>query len=187
MDTTSPFKRGSTIVRSKDKWWTSNRNSKESSESQFEMLLDSLARRSKPTHWIGKRISLVGRRCCRKKESCRVYPLDGLTFPPLGNPPNRKVINVFQADFCRSVHPSLSNSSLVTLTFRPVQLRYNRTISKFGFAQLHEYVLKLIDAEKCPRLDETCPEVEKLDITKCFSGGISSCRHVSLQINVSSS
>lgn len=57
--------------------------------------------------------------------------------------------------------------------FRPVQLRYNRTIPKFGFAHVHEYVLKLIDADKCPQLDETCPEVEKLDITKCFSGTIS--------------
>ncbi len=31
------------------------------------------------------------------------FVLDGLTFPPLGNPPNRKVINVFQPDFCRFV------------------------------------------------------------------------------------
>jgi hypothetical protein len=54
--------------------------------------------------------------------------------------------------------------------FRPVQLRYNRTISKFGFDQLHEYVLKLVDAEKCPEMDEFCPEADKLDITKCLSG-----------------
>jgi len=80
---------------------------------------------------------------------------DGLTFPPLGNPPNRKVINVFQADFCR-----------------PVQLRYNRTVSMFGINELHEYVLKLVDANTCPEMDENCPEVDKLDITKCFSAEI---------------
>ncbi|CAF1519898.1 unnamed protein product [Rotaria sordida] len=78
---------------------------------------------------------------------------DGLTFPPLGNPPNRKIINVFQPDFCR-----------------PIQLRYNRTVSAFGFNQLHEYVLKLVDVEKCPEMNENCPEVDKLDITKCLSG-----------------
>ncbi len=54
--------------------------------------------------------------------------------------------------------------------FRPVQLRYNRTVSKFGFDQVHEYVLKLIDAQKCPEMDENCPEPDKLDITKCLSG-----------------
>jgi hypothetical protein len=54
--------------------------------------------------------------------------------------------------------------------FRPVQLRYNRTVSKFGFDQLHEYVLKLVDAKKCPEMDENCPEADKLDITKCLSG-----------------
>ena len=27
--------------------------------------------------------------------------VDGLTFPPVGDPPVRKVINVFQADLCR--------------------------------------------------------------------------------------
>ncbi|CAF2766529.1 unnamed protein product [Rotaria sp. Silwood2] len=78
---------------------------------------------------------------------------DGLTFPALGNPPNRKVINVFQPDFCR-----------------PLQLRYNRTVAAFGFGQLHEYVLKLVDFEKCPEMDENCPEADKLDITKCLSG-----------------
>ncbi len=53
--------------------------------------------------------------------------------------------------------------------FRPVQLRYNRTVSKFGFNQLHEYVLKLVGAEKCLQMDENCPEVDKLDIKKCLS------------------
>lgn len=53
--------------------------------------------------------------------------------------------------------------------FRPVQLRYNRTVSKFGFESLHEYVLKLVDFEKCPKMDETCPEADKLDISKCVS------------------
>ncbi len=54
--------------------------------------------------------------------------------------------------------------------YRPIQLRYNRTVSMFGIDQVHEYVLKLIDAEKCPEMDENCPEADKLDITKCFSG-----------------
>jgi len=40
----------------------------------------------------------------------------------------------------------------------------------FGIDHVHEYVLKLIDAEKCPEMDENCPEADKLDITKCFSG-----------------
>jgi hypothetical protein len=30
--------------------------------------------------------------------------------------------------------------------------------------------LKLVDAEKCPEMDEFCPEADKLDITKCLSG-----------------
>jgi len=77
---------------------------------------------------------------------------DGMTFPPMGNPPNRKVINVFQPDFCR-----------------PIQLRYNRTLPMFGFDQVHEYVLKLVDAETCPTMDENCPEADRLDITRCFS------------------
>ncbi|CAF4731985.1 unnamed protein product [Rotaria sp. Silwood1] len=77
---------------------------------------------------------------------------DGVTFPPVGNPPNRQVINVFQPDFCR-----------------PVQLRYNRTLSKFGFHQLHEYVLKLVDYVQCPEMDENCPEADKLDISSCLS------------------
>ena len=40
----------------------------------------------------------------------------------------------------------------------------------FGFDQVHEYVLKLVDIAKCPEMDENCPEADKLDITKCFSG-----------------
>jgi hypothetical protein len=87
-----------------------------------------------------------------KAEDWKADFFDGLTFPPLGNPPKRMVINLFQPDFCR-----------------PIQLRYNRTISMFGIDQVHEYVLKLIDAEKCPEMDENCPEADKLDITKCFS------------------
>lgn len=53
---------------------------------------------------------------------------------------------------------------------RPIQLRYNRTVSMFGFDQVHEYVLKLVDAEECPMMDENCPEADRLDITRCFSG-----------------
>ncbi len=54
--------------------------------------------------------------------------------------------------------------------YRPVQLRYNRTVSMLGIDQVHEYVLKLVDYEKCPEMDENCPEADKLDITKCLSG-----------------
>ncbi|CAF3481099.1 unnamed protein product [Rotaria socialis] len=88
-------------------------------------------------------------------ENWQTTMFDGMTFPILGNPTNRKVINVFQPDFCR-----------------PVQLRYNRTVSKFGFPHLHEYVLKLVDVEKCPEMDEFCPEADKIDITKCLSAEI---------------
>jgi hypothetical protein len=55
---------------------------------------------------------------------------------------------------------------------RPVQLRYNRTVSMFGIDQVHEYVLKLVDVDKCPEMDENCPESDKLDITKCLSGNV---------------
>jgi hypothetical protein len=54
--------------------------------------------------------------------------------------------------------------------YRPVQLRYNRTVSMFGFDQVHEYVLKLVDVNTCPEMDENCPEADKLDISKCLSG-----------------
>jgi hypothetical protein len=40
----------------------------------------------------------------------------------------------------------------------------------FGIDQVHEYVLKLVDVDKCPEMDENCPEADKLDITKCLSG-----------------
>jgi len=90
-----------------------------------------------------------------KAEEWKTDFFDGLTFPPLGNPPNRKTINLFQPDFCR-----------------PVQLRYNRTVSMLGIDQVHEYVLKLVDYEKCPEMDENCPEADKLDITKCLSAEI---------------
>ncbi len=62
-------------------------------------------------------------------------------------------------------------AKFVDLTLdRPIQLRYNRTVSMFGIEQVHEYVLKLVDADQCPEMDENCPEADKLDITKCFSG-----------------
>ncbi|CAF3314631.1 unnamed protein product [Rotaria socialis] len=77
---------------------------------------------------------------------------DGTTYPVMGDPPNRKVINIFQPDFCR-----------------PVQLRYVQTVSKFGFDRLHEYVLKFVDYETCPEMDENCPEADRVDITKCLS------------------
>lgn len=68
-----------------------------------------------------------------------------------------------------------------TKSSRPVQLRYNRTVSKFGFRRLHEYVLKLVDVKKCPTMDEDCPEADRLDVTNC-----SSCKSIkfsSKQIN----
>jgi hypothetical protein len=54
--------------------------------------------------------------------------------------------------------------------YSPVQLRYNQTLSMFGIDQVHQYVLKLVDADKCPEMDENCPEADKLDITRCLSG-----------------
>jgi len=39
-----------------------------------------------------------------------------------------------------------------------------------GFDQVHEYVLKLVDVDKCPEMNEDCPEADKLDVTKCLSG-----------------
>lgn len=42
----------------------------------------------------------------------------------------------------------------------------------FGIDQVYEYVLKLVDVDQCPQMDETCPEADKLDITKCFSDEI---------------
>ncbi len=40
----------------------------------------------------------------------------------------------------------------------------------FGFDKVHEYVLKLVDVDKCPEMDENCPEADRLDLTQCFSG-----------------
>ena len=40
----------------------------------------------------------------------------------------------------------------------------------FGIDEVHEYVLKLVDHETCPEMNESCPEADKLDITKCLSG-----------------
>ena len=39
-----------------------------------------------------------------------------------------------------------------------------------GIEKVHEYVLKLIDSDKCPQMDENCDEVEQVDITRCLSG-----------------
>ena len=71
--------------------------------SYINLSLDYLVHHLKHEEKIGKRIYLVRREVCRRCEGSSLFFLDGLTFPPLGNPPNRKVINVFQPDFCRFV------------------------------------------------------------------------------------
>lgn len=83
------------------------------------------------------------------------YPFnvyDGLTFP--ANLSSQSRMNIFNSDFCR-----------------PVRIEFNGTVSKFGFETIHKYVLKLIDFNNCvdPKDDRTCPEVDKIDVSKCLS------------------
>ena len=80
---------------------------------------------------------------------------DGLTFPPMIF--DKPVIDVFNSDFCR-----------------PIRLERNGTISKFGFKELHKYNLKLIDFNNCanPQDPSTCPDVDKLDVSSCFSDAL---------------
>lgn len=77
---------------------------------------------------------------------------DGLTFVPMLF--NKKSMNIFQADFCRPLH-----------------VKFNRVLSMFGGIEVHEYVITLIDLQQCtdPTNISTCPELEKLDVSKCIS------------------
>ena len=80
---------------------------------------------------------------------------DGLTFiPMLFDKPS---MNIFQADFCR-----------------PINVRFNRVVSMFGGIDVHEYVIKLVDFSLCtdPRNISTCPDLDKLDVSKCISASL---------------
>ncbi|CAF4855512.1 unnamed protein product [Rotaria sp. Silwood1] len=80
---------------------------------------------------------------------------DGLTsVPMLFKKPS---FNIFQPDFCR-----------------PINVRYNGVLSMFGGIHVHEYVIKLVDFSQCtnPSDINTCPEVDKLDVSKCISASL---------------
>ncbi|CAF5043240.1 unnamed protein product [Rotaria sp. Silwood1] len=65
--------------------------------------------------------------------------------------------NIFQPDFCR-----------------PINVRYNGVPSMFEGIHVHEYVIKLVDFSQCtnPSDINTCPEVDKLDVSKCISASL---------------
>ncbi|CAF0813686.1 unnamed protein product [Rotaria sordida] len=77
---------------------------------------------------------------------------DGLTFVPMLF--KKSSFNIFQPDFCH-----------------PINVRYNKILSMFGGIHVHEYVVKLVDFNQCTNLSDinTCPEVDKLDVSKCIS------------------
>ena len=77
---------------------------------------------------------------------------DGLTFVPMLF--DKPSLNIFQADFCR-----------------PINVKFNRVVSMFGGLDLHEYIIRLVDFDRCedPSNITTCPELDKLDISKCIS------------------
>ena len=86
------------------------------------------------------------------------YPVtiyDGLTFVPMLF--DKPTMHIFQADFCR-----------------PVTVKFNKIISMFGGIDVHEYVIKFVDFDKCtdPSDINTCPEVDKLDVSKCISASL---------------
>ncbi|CAF3053972.1 unnamed protein product [Rotaria sp. Silwood2] len=80
---------------------------------------------------------------------------DGLTFVPMLF--KKPSFNIFQPDFCR-----------------PINVRYNRVLSMFGGIHVHEYVIRLVDFSQCtnPSDVNTCPEVDKLDVSKCISASL---------------
>ena len=80
---------------------------------------------------------------------------DGLTFVPMMF--DKPSMNVYQPDFCR-----------------PVTVKFNRELSMFGGINVREYVIKFVDFTLCtnPRDTTTCPELDKLDISKCISSSI---------------
>ncbi|CAF3522568.1 unnamed protein product [Adineta steineri] len=90
--------------------------------------------------------------------SPNAYPVtiyDGLTFVPMLF--DKPTMNIFQADFCR-----------------PVTVKFNKVIRMFGGIDVHEYVIKFIDFDKCtvPSDINTCPELYKVDISKCISDSL---------------
>jgi len=70
---------------------------------------------------------------------------------------NKPSLNIFQADFCR-----------------PIRLQFNRVLSMFGGIDVHEYTIKLIDFHACidSKNDSTCPELDRLDVSKCISASL---------------
>ncbi|CAF2023302.1 unnamed protein product [Rotaria magnacalcarata] len=84
------------------------------------------------------------------------FPIyDGLTFVPMLF--NKPSLNIFQADFCRPLH-----------------VKFNRVLSMFEGIEVHEYVIKLVDLNQCtdPNDSNTCPELDKLDISQCISDSL---------------
>lgn len=80
---------------------------------------------------------------------------DGLTFVPMMF--DKPSMNVYQPDFCR-----------------PINVKFNKELSMFGGIRVHEYVIKLVDFTLCgnPQDIKTCPELDKLDVSKCISSSI---------------
>jgi len=86
------------------------------------------------------------------------YPVtiyDGLTFVPMLF--DKPVLNMFQPDFCR-----------------PITIKFNKALSMFGGIDVHEYVIKFIDFDTCTNFSDinTCPELDKLDVSKCISDSL---------------
>jgi hypothetical protein len=80
---------------------------------------------------------------------------DGLTFVPMMF--DKPSLNIFQPDFCR-----------------PINVKFNKVVSMFGGIDVHEYVIRLVDFTQCtdPQDINTCPELDKLDVSKCISASI---------------
>ena len=84
------------------------------------------------------------------------FPIyDGLTFVPMLF--DKPSMQIFQADFCR-----------------PIRAQFNRVVRMFGGIDVHEFVIKLIDFDQCTNASDpsTCPEVDKLDISRCVSASL---------------
>jgi hypothetical protein len=91
-------------------------------------------------------------------DSPSAYPVtiyDGLTFVPMLF--DKPVMHIFQADFCR-----------------PITVKFNRILSMFGGIDVHEYVIKFIDFDQCTNISDinSCPELDKLDVSKCISAAL---------------
>lgn len=80
---------------------------------------------------------------------------DGLTFVPMLF--DKPSMNIFQPDFCR-----------------PINVKFNKVVSMFGGIDVHEYVIRLVDFTQCkdPLDINTCPELDKLDISRCISASL---------------